>query len=392
MPFEWDIIETENKDKVNTLGMKPSELGDNTTYKNIYYWLTSILFIFVPLAFLIVFNSFLIRSVHLSRKERAHMTNTQTAKSKKKEAKKRKAESKAKGKQEFVCKLQLDANNNDKHDNPTTSNRLEVNSSNLQSASDSNLQIMSQPNGQQQASSQSANNLQPAPAATAASKSLLTQRRLSDNPSTESRRTSASSPTAAIKSGSSMAASSNRIEQQSAKQENKITIMLISVVILFLVCQLPVAINLIYTSVRNIPEETAEWYIVYTFNNFLNLMVAINAAGNFVLYCLLSQKYRKTMIALFCPCFKGKRLRKSTAQQATIYSTLTTTNQYHHSPSSTTGFQADKPVNRASASGDLRRPNECRANNKIKSTEREDLKPDEDASKQTEARAQLSGD
>ena len=170
--------------------------------------------------------------------------------------------------------------------------------------------------------------------------------------------------------------------------------MLISVVILFLVCQLPVAINLIYTSVRNIPEESQEFYIVYTFNNFLNLMVAVNAAGNFVLYCLLSQKYRKTMIALFCPCFlKAKRLRKSTAQQATIYSTLTTTtNQYHHSPSSTTGFSGDKSASRTSALGDLRRPNECRANNKIKSAERESLKPAEDASKQTDDGVQLSGD
>lgn len=321
------------------------------------------------------------------------MTNTQTAKSKKKEAKKRKAEAKqAKSKQEFVCKLQLDANNNDKPDNPTTSNRLEINSAGLQSASDSNLQIMSQPNGQQAASSQSANSLQPTPATAAANKSLLTQRRLSDNPSTESRRTSASSPTAALKGPA--AASSNRIEQQSAKQETKITIMLISVVILFLVCQLPVAVNLIYTSVRNIPEDTKEFYIVYAFNNFLNLMVAINAAGNFVLYCLLSQKYRKTMLALFCPCFKSKRLRKSTAQQATIYSTLTTTttNQYHHSPTST-GLQGDKSAG-GRTSGDPRRSNGCRANSKqSKPAEREELRPDEDASKQTDAGlVQLSSD
>lgn len=324
------------------------------------------------------------------------MTNTQTAKSKKKEAKKRKSEAKqAKaGKQEFVCKLQLDANNNDKDDNPTTSNRLEINSASLQSASDSNLQMMGQPNGQQQASSQSANNLQPTPASAAASKSLLTQRRLSDNPpSTESRRTSASSPTAATKSGSAVAASSNRIEQQSAKQETKITIMLISVVILFLVCQLPVAVNLIYTSVRNIPEDSQEFYIVYAFNNFLNLMVAINAAGNFVLYCLLSQKYRKTMLALFCPCFKSKRLRKSTAQQATIYSTLTTTtNQYHHSPSSTTGFQGNKSAS-GRASNEPRRSNECRANSKNKPAEREEPRQDGDASKQTDAGVvQLSSD
>lgn len=358
VPFEWKVIEKVDKDQP-ILTMEPSELGRNGTYKSIYYWLTSVLFIFVPLIFLIFFNSFLIRSVHISRKERAHMTNTQarptTSKKKKTEAKQ------SKSKQEFVCKLQLDANNND---NPTTSskspNNLELNIApntaavaNLQSASDSNLEI-----GKQQSNGQSTNSLQP-------NKNLLTQRRPSENQSLESRRTSASSPTATKHPAVTQP---NRIEQQSANQEMKITIMLISVVILFLVCQLPVAINLIYTSIRNLIPDTNEALIVTALNNILNLMVAVNAAGNFVLYCLLSQKYRKTLIALFCPCFKPKSLRKLNKKQATIYSTLTTTNQYH-SPSPTTGFQSDKSPNRISAPNDLQRSNEtttCPKTNKIK--------------------------
>lgn len=239
--------------------MEPSPLGQNGTYKSIYYWLTSVLFIFVPLIFLIVFNSFLIRSVHISRKERAQMTNTESASTIAK--KKRKEEKLAKKKQESICKLQLDANNNDKPTTSSKSNNLElVTPHTLQSPSD--LQVASQKNGQ----STSNNNLQP-------HKNKQSQGRLSDNQSLESRRTSASSPTT-IKNAPTV----NRIEQQSAKQETKITIMLISVVMLFLICQLPVAINLIYTSIRNLVPDTNELLIVTALNNILNLMVAVSCA------------------------------------------------------------------------------------------------------------------
>ena len=48
---------------------------------------------------------------------------------------------------------------------------------------------------------------------------------------------------------------------------------------MYIVCQLPVAINLIYSSIRNIIFDTNEFYIVTALNNILNLMVAVNAAG-----------------------------------------------------------------------------------------------------------------
>lgn len=387
VPFEWKIIEKEDDEKIQKLQMETSELGANSTYKSIYYWLTSVLFIFIPLIFLIVFNSFLIRSVHISRKERAQMTNTQTTKSSLSSKKKKtKTESKQqKNKKDIVCELQLDANNND---NPSTSNNLGPNL-NLKSGYDSNTNIIN--GNQQKANTQlsTANNLQPS--------KNLTRRRPSENASLESRPTSASSPTTATAIKTSTV-TPNRIEQQSSKQETKITIMLIAVVILFLVCQLPVAINLIYTSIRNIDENSNEFYIVYTFNNILNLMVALNAAGNFVLYCLLSQKYRKTLVTLFCPCFKPKRLRKCNTQQATIYSTLTTTNQYHHhSPSSTTGFQSDKSPNRVNALNEqqIKRSNEYKAN-KLKQendAKTEAVKQtDEDISKQKKDDVKLSND
>lgn len=97
--------------------------------------------------------------------------------------------------------------------------------------------------------------------------------------------------------------------------------MLISVVILFLICQFPVAGMLIYTSVRDIPYGTREYYVSLGLNNIFNFGVAVNAACNFVLYCLLCQKYRRTLVKLFCPCLKVKLSRlQSSYHHRTVYS------------------------------------------------------------------------
>ena len=80
VPFEWMLVEKFDPATNTTyITSDPSSLGDNTLYKTIYYWLTTSLFTFIPLLLLTVFNSFLIRSVHISRKERSQMT--QVAKS-----------------------------------------------------------------------------------------------------------------------------------------------------------------------------------------------------------------------------------------------------------------------------------------------------------------------
>ncbi|XP_043072003.1 uncharacterized protein LOC6564639 [Drosophila grimshawi] len=76
----------------------------------------------------------------------------------------------------------------------------------------------------------------------------------------------------------------------SVSQENRVTITLIAVVLLFIVCQLPWAIYLILVQYMDI-----ELNIQRIAGNVCNLLVAINAAANFFLYCVLSDKYRKTV-------------------------------------------------------------------------------------------------
>lgn len=104
--------------------------------------------------------------------------------------------------------------------------------------------------------------------------------------------------------------SASSVQQQqlnhspSSSQERRITIMLIAVVILFLFCQIPSAAMLLYTSVRELEPNTNEHALVLAFGNIFNFLMAVNAAGNFILYSFLSKKYRKTFVILFCYCLK----------------------------------------------------------------------------------------
>lgn len=85
-------------------------------------------------------------------------------------------------------------------------------------------------------------------------------------------------------------------------QENKITITLIAVVILFMVCQIPTAIALIYNLFHKPQEKSDAENICLGLGNIFNFLVTINAACNFMLYCALSDKYRRTFLLTFLPC------------------------------------------------------------------------------------------
>lgn len=91
----------------------------------------------------------------------------------------------------------------------------------------------------------------------------------------------------------------NFIFLQTIRQENRITIILIVVVIVFLTCQMPTAIVLIYTSIHNAEHGSLESNILLGLGNIFNLLVAINASCNFLLYTALSDKYRKYFCAFF---------------------------------------------------------------------------------------------
>ncbi|KFM65157.1 FMRFamide receptor, partial [Stegodyphus mimosarum] len=189
-PFEWKVMEkVDPETNHTTLYLDHSDMGKNYLYKTIYYWLTVVFFIFVPFILLAIFNSFLIRSVHLSKVQRSSMT---------------------------------------------------------------------------------------------------------------------------------------RGENSDSSQENKITIMLIAVVILFFICQLPTACHLLYSTLHE-NLDSKQIYLLRGLGNIFNFLMSLNAAGNFVLYCLLSQKYRRTFVKIFCPCIRDKRNNmNSMYYQSTVVSNVDT--------------------------------------------------------------------
>ncbi|ODM87733.1 FMRFamide receptor, partial [Orchesella cincta] len=91
---------------------------------------------------------------------------------------------------------------------------------------------------------------------------------------------------------------------QRQREENRVTVILIAVVMLFVFCQLPTAAVLIYSSFISLPASgSAEENILLGLGNIFNLLVAINAASNWVLYTALSEKYRRQL----CYCFMSNR-------------------------------------------------------------------------------------
>lgn len=169
--FEFKVVEELNANNETIVRVASSDMGADVLFTTVYYWLLVVMNTIVPLLILIVFNTFLVRSVHLSRRQRNTMT-------------------------------------------------------------------------------------------------LRTRPDSSREPSC---------------------------------QENKITVMLIAVVILFLVCQMPSAVLLIYTTF----DDSRSTFIL-VLGNFFNFLVCVNASGNFVLYCLLSNKYRRTFVNMFCPCLQSR--------------------------------------------------------------------------------------
>lgn len=83
-------------------------------------------------------------------------------------------------------------------------------------------------------------------------------------------------------------------------RENNVTMMLVSIIIVFIICQIPALIyNMAWAIDINTVEKSTGWKILSTFRNF---MVTLNSCVNFILYCALGQRFRHTCIRSFCRC------------------------------------------------------------------------------------------
>ncbi|XKL62202.1 hypothetical protein PGB90_002035 [Kerria lacca] len=86
------------------------------------------------------------------------------------------------------------------------------------------------------------------------------------------------------------------------RQENKITMALVAVVLLFIICQIPTTIWLIVSIFYSPQEKSPGDNYKRGLGNIFNFLMCMNAATNFILYCAMSDKYRRTLILTFIPC------------------------------------------------------------------------------------------
>ena len=94
-----------------------------------------------------------------------------------------------------------------------------------------------------------------------------------------------------IKRTESRASRTSNSAAGSASRE--ITFVLITVVLVAVVCQTPLAV---FHCVRYVAPSTKCGFIVYYLEAAAKLLVNINSCANFVIYCLVSPKFRTRLL------------------------------------------------------------------------------------------------
>jgi hypothetical protein len=109
---------------------------------------------------------------------------------------------------------------------------------------------------------------------------------------------------------------------QLQKEQNKATMLLIATVLLFLICQLPNAIMLLFHSIMTPEQRKSD--LVIGINNISNGLVAINASVNFILYSCFSERFRNTFHHLLTKiyCYKDRNIRETSSYNP-VYSNNT---------------------------------------------------------------------
>ncbi|XP_035828341.1 neuropeptide Y receptor type 5-like [Aplysia californica] len=117
----------------------------------------------------------------------------------------------------------------------------------------------------------------------------------------EQSRTSGLLPATAASPSSSCSSSQKRQSRKLAREQNKVTLLLVTIVMIFLLCQLPwtaLFLYKTYLSSYNLPSSSTELKIA---GNICNLLGLLNASVNFYLYSCFSRRFRRTLAKLvFC--------------------------------------------------------------------------------------------
>ena len=127
-----------------------------------------------------------------------------------------------------------------------------------------------------------------------------------------------------------LAVKRSRLQQRTMNvrqcRENNVTIMLVSVVIVFMICQVPALVYNIAYSVNAEQMQSLGWQILSIARNFL---VTFNSSINFILYCAFGQKFRCIFIRTFCQwILSDASLQSLSSPHSTHYTTRLNDKQY----------------------------------------------------------------
>ena len=89
-----------------------------------------------------------------------------------------------------------------------------------------------------------------------------------------------------------------RVKGKKLSSRNRITLMLIVIILVFVVCFTPDAVISTFFG-KGYAEEGN---LTKGIREITDSLLAVNSALNFMLYCLLSQVFRETFFRIFCPC------------------------------------------------------------------------------------------
>lgn len=93
------------------------------------------------------------------------------------------------------------------------------------------------------------------------------------------------------------------------QEHSRTTKMLISVIVLFLLTELPQGVLIILSATKMSFFET----VYLPLGDVMDIVALINNAINFVLYCSMSTKFRETFLRLYCGCSVRKQVRNGHA-------------------------------------------------------------------------------
>ena len=111
------------------------------------------------------------------------------------------------------------------------------------------------------------------------------------------------------------------------KKRNDTTVMLISVVVVFFICQMPALVSRTIWAFVDVSIAFKKLSL-YTLNEIGNFLIVLNSAINIVPYYFFGRRFRRQFLKLFCHCLLGyKKFQKlSRSYSATMIDTRRTSN------------------------------------------------------------------